>query len=535
MTDVFRKSRLSRRHFLLGTGGFTLAIPFLSSLLPRGTRADGSVQRRLIALGTDHGGVFPMNLYPSRPASWETREVHPGNAEMPRHVVGWGPLEGEVRDGQVALSRCLTAPESLLTPRILSKMDVLGGLSITTYLGHTRGAMLGNYGANDQNGSLHGRAMATIDQIVAKSPGFALAPSKERSFNFALGYGGGSGMRHAASADTVGGVTSAVQADDDPRTIWDRLFSDDASGEAMERPELVVDRVYEHYRNLTTGAFGDASRLSAHDRQRLENHMDRLLDLERRMSVRVDCGVVPRPDRSDGRERLRDAIDLAVTSLICGATHVAVLTAAGSRLSDDTTWTNWHEQIAHNGGGKRGGGHNPDFQRINYEAQGNFFREGFLRIVNALDAEEEEAGETVLDRSLVMWGMESGSTTHSNICMPMITAGSAGGAIQTGRFIDYRNLDNDALIRTPDNPETHPGVLYNQFLSTVMRSMGVEPAEWGDELARVFPDEVADGARGYGAVQYHDNSFFRGGDIREHSWPWTYYESADDPLPFFTT
>jgi hypothetical protein len=534
MTDVLKPPSLSRRHFLIGTGGFTLAIPFLSSLLPRGTKADGSVQRRLIALGTDHGGVFPTNLYPARPSDWTTQEFHPGGGDLPRHVIGSGPLVVDRAGGQATLSRCLTAPEALLTPTLAGKMNFLGGLSITTYLGHTRGMMLGNFGANDQGTSLHSRTMATIDQIVAKSPGFALSPAKERSFNFAMNYGGGSGIRHAASADTVGGVTSAVQADTNPRTIWERLFGDQ-SGDAMERPELVVDRVYEHYRNLTTGAFGDASRLSSRDRQRLENHMERLLDLERRLSVRVDCGVVPQPDRAEGRERFRDAVDLAITAVACGATNVAVLTSAGERWSDDPGYTNWHEQVAHNGGGSRDSGHNPEFQRINYEAQGRFFRDVFLRISEALDGVEEEAGDTLLDRSLVMWVMESGARTHSNICMPVITAGSAAGAFATGRFTDYRNLDNQHFIREPDSPETHPGVLYNQFLASVLRGMGVTPEEWGSELARVFPDEVADGARGYGAAEYHPSNFWSGRrSVRDVVWPFAYYERADDPLPFFS-
>jgi len=220
MTDVLKPPSLSRRHFLIGTGGFTLAVPFLSSLLPRGTKADGSVQRRLIALGTDHGGVFPTNLYPARPSDWTTQEFHPGGGDLPRHVIGSGPLVVDRAGGQATLSRCLTAPEALLTPTLAGKMNFLGGLSITTYLGHTRGMMLGNFGANDQGTSLHSRTMATIDQIVAKSPGFALSPAKERSFNFAMNYGGGSGIRHAASADTVGGGSPTPwidpQGPDDP-------------------------------------------------------------------------------------------------------------------------------------------------------------------------------------------------------------------------------------------------------------------------------------------------------------------------------
>lgn len=532
MTDILRKPRLTRRHFLLGTGGFTLAVPFLSSVLPRGTRADASVQKRFVALATDHGGVFPTNLYPVRPMEWETRQAHPAAGDRPAHEIGAGPLVVDRSGGEAYISRCLRAPETLLTPALAGKLSFLAGLSLTTYVGHNRGVALGNYGANDQGKSLHHRNIATIDQLIAKSPGFALSPTSVRSVNFSLGHGGGSGVRHAASADTVGGVTSAVQADRDPRDTWQRLFGGQTGGEGGERPQLVVDRVYEHYRGLTTGAFGDASRLSRQDRQRLEAHMERLLDLERRLYVPVDCGAVPQPGRVDGRDRMRDAVDLAVTALSCGATHVAVLTADARHWSDDPGWTNWHEQVAHNGGGARDDEHDPEFQRINYEAQGAFFRDVFLRLAAGLDAVEEDAGDTLLDRSLVMWGMESGDVTHSNVCMPVVTAGGAAGTFATGRFIDFRNLDN--LFFVEDRaPETFPGLLYNRYLATVLRGFGVQPGEWGAELARVFGEEVAEGARGYGAIQYHPHNFYDSRPIQDAVWPWSYYEEGDEPLPFF--
>ena len=51
------------------------------------------------------------------------------------------------------------------------------------------------------------------------------------------------------------------------------------------------------------------------------------------------------------------------------------------------------------------------------------------------------SGGTLLDHSLVAWGQESGNVTHFAFSMPVITAGAAGGAIKTGSYCDYRNLE----------------------------------------------------------------------------------------------
>ncbi|MEM9189832.1 MAG: DUF1552 domain-containing protein [Myxococcota bacterium] len=523
--------KVSRRHFLAGASGFTLAIPFLSSLAPG--KAQPAVQKRMVMIGSDHGGVWPEHFYPSMPADGQERELYGAFPEAPQHRVRAGALRPIQDGGDTVLSDTLRASSSVLTDSLVAKMNVLAGFSITTYLGHSRGMIFGNYGSNDQNQTLHDRQMATIDQIIAKHPSFNLAPVRQRSINFAVRYGSSSGIRHAASADVEAGVATAVQADTNPRVIWEKLFEGGGGdAQSVERPELVVDRVYEHYQGLTSGAFGDASRISVEDRRRLDNHMERLLELERRLSVRVDCGAVPQPGDADDPERVSQTVDLIVAAFACGATNMAAISIAGSRMSTDQGWTNWHEQIAHNGGGGRDKPEfNIEFQRINYRAQREVFRKAFLEVASKLDV-EEEGGETFLDRSLVWWGMESGATTHSNKSMPIVTAGGAGGAVTMGQFIDLRNWENDIFAKDA-SPSTFPGVLYNQWLSNAMQAMGLTPEDWAEELRRVQPDEYAAGSRGYGYRQYHESNLWARGNLRENVWPEQYYRDADEPLPFF--
>jgi len=519
--------RIGRRHFLAGSAGL-FGVPFLSSLLPRPARAQSAPQLRLIMLGTDHGGVWPEHMFPAH-GDEIVRALYPPTNQVPAHDMRWSELREDVAGGRAVLSEVLQGNSGVLTSDLVRKLNVLGGVDISTYIGHNRAAFTGNLAANDQGTSLHGLRVQTVDQVFARHPSFNQGPIKERSLNFGLRYGVSSNIRFTASAARVNGDVVTVQAMTRPRELWSRLFADATNAPAnTETP--VVDLVHDQYRSLTRGAFGDARRLSSSDRQRLEAHFTLISELQRKLSTSVSCESVPEPNNEEGIENLRLAADLFVAALRCGASNVGVITAAGSHISADGGWTNWHEQVAHNGGGDRSkASFNPEFQRINYRAHRRFFEEVFLRLVTGLDVEESD-GETFLDRSLVLWSMESGDTTHHNISMPVVTAGSAGGFFETGRYVDYRNYANERWLE-PRTPNRYPGILLNRVLGNVLQSMGVPPEDYHGELRAVQPGEFNAGARGYGVVQYHPDNFWRRWNLERDVWPRHHYDDGDVHLP----
>jgi len=518
--------RIGRRHFLAGSAGL-LGVPFLGSLAPRKAKAQTSPQLRLVIMGTDHGGVWKENMFPEH--STETvQTLYSPIGEVPQHDIRWSSLSARSEGDRAILSEVLQADSGVLTPSLVQKMNVIGGVDISTYIGHNRASFAGNFGANDQGSSLHELQVQTIDQLVARHPNFNKTPVKELSLHYGERYGVSSNLRHSASAARINGTVVPVQATGRPRELWNRLFADLQGGGDEETP--VVNLVYEQYRSLTRGAFGDARRLSRSDRDRLEAHLTLVSELQRKLGTNVSCDAVAEPSNDGGIEGLRTAADLFVAALRCGASNVGMMTAAGSRISADDGWTNWHEQIAHNGGGGRDkDSFNPEFQRINYRAHRRFFEEVFMRLVTGLDVEESD-GETFLDRTLVYWSMESGDTTHRNASMPFVTAGSAGGFFETGRYIDYRNYANERWLE-PSVPNRYPGILLNRVLGTVLQSMGVAPAEYHTELQQVQPSEFADGARGYGVVQYHDSDFWRRPDLEAQIYPRHHFNDGDVLLP----
>ena len=136
----------------------------------------------------------------------------------------------------------------------------------------------------------------------------------------------------------------------------------------------------------------------------------------------------------------------------------------------------------------------------------------FLDLIRKLDVEEDD-GRTYLDNSLVMWTQESGPSTHDPISLPVVTACSAAGFLRTGNYADYRRITG------PKWTDYYPGILYNQWLGTVLQAMGVPAAEY-----------ERNGNRGYGA--YHMESTYSQPAAPEMFWPSRLKQSGGDILPW---
>ena len=65
-------------------------------------------------------------------------------------------------------------------------------------------------------------------------------------------------------------------------------------------------------------------------------------------------------------------------------------------------------------------------------------------------------------------------TTDNSVCAPVVTAGSACGALNPGRFIDYRKGGG------PNVPTNNSalGLLYSHFLGSVAVTMGMPKNEF---------------------------------------------------------
>jgi len=506
----------SRRHFLRGVGGAALALPLLPSLLVKEAYAcDPLITRRprLFWMMTGHGGAFETNMFPSPTLLTRRQQLYAD------HEVASGDLVAQQANGMNVLSPVLQAPPGAFSPALMAKMNVIQGLDIPFYIAHHTGGHLGNYARNDGNGGDGGAVKAhprpTIDQILGWSPSFYpdLANIRERVMvmtNDSVSYNYSTPSRREGRIENIRGYSST-------REWFNRLF--DPLGNATANNTPIVDLVLDSYRNLRTGS----RRLSANDRQRLDDHMDRIAELQRRLQAPLSCtGLMePTEDASSfwigGRENaIRQAQlfnDLVTTAFMCGATRIAVVSYNdGVARFADSDEGSWHQGAAHqwNAAGP---------QQLIQRAYQGVFEHGFLDLANKLNV-EEMPGYTYLDNSMMVWSQESGMVTHDNISMPVVTCGAAAGCMRTGQFLDYRRLIPASMVPNPAGNQ-YMGVLYNQFLATVLQTMRVPPTEferWGH--------------KGYGVPFVTQESWTPAFAAHYVNTSSRYFQSASDVLPY---
>jgi hypothetical protein len=458
---------------------------------------------------TQHGGVWCANMFPADSVAAATQTLYPG------HTMHFGQLALASQGGMNALSPVLTATASRLTPTMASKMSVLRGLDVPQYLGHHTGGDLGNYARNDAEDGSKSGYRPTIDQVLAYSDTYYgdLPSLRQRSLHV------GTHQNHCWGWSNPTQKTGSIEAlplSQSSLALFSQIFVPDEDPNAPEPRPLVVDRVVESYNRLRSGAFGDAAKLGAADRQRLDEHMDRLHDLETRLHAVASCGDVPQPTSDTGaldvggysanvgdmRAFYQLYNDVIVAAFICGTSRIAV-------INSGETWSqqnpglccDWHDNIAHMSAEPDGAA-----QAVMVAAKRDFFESVFLDLVNKLDVEEAN-GVTYLDNSFVFWTQEAGSTTHDQVSLPIVAAGSAAGVFETGRYVDYRNRENLAIAHDyrPEYLNLRPGITHSRFLATVLQAMGLPteefeaPGETGYGLplvtdAQVYPQAMLDDA-----------------------------------------
>jgi hypothetical protein len=131
---------------------------------------------------------------------------------------------------------------------------------------------------------------------------------------------------------------------------------------------------------------------------------------------------------------------------------------------------------------------------------------------------DDGSGKTYLDNSLVVWTQESGEYTHVGQGIPVITAGSAGGFLKTGNYVDYRT--KDIIVDGGQPVKVCGGLLYHQWLGTALQAMGVQPSEY-----------EANGVHGYPSKRYMASEFYSGSPANV-AYPDALWNAASDVLPF---
>ena len=372
----------------------------------------------------------------------------------------WRP-KGEGANYQLSEALAPLAPHK-------NKFLVLSGLSSDpdrTKAGfHDRALASFMTGVEPVRGKVH--VGISVDQVAAKH-------SARKRSSLLLNFRPSTTVNWAASPSRA--PTTALPFEPNPRRVFERLFGEGgkidpaASAERTAANQSSLDTVLERISELK-------ARLGPSDRRKLDEYLQSIRDIERRIQVAMEKKPVDLPDvtRPAGvpdswPEHVKIMFDLQALALQADLTRVwtfMLAREASSMTFPHLGITMGHHEISH---------HNFEADKLAALAKINVDQsELFAYFLTKLDA-AKEGNSTLLDHSLILYGSDlSVPTVHSQHDLPIILAGGAAGRIAGGRYIVYPG-------------DTTP--LTNLYL-TMLDKIGVPTDKLGDSTGKLNRLEV---------------------------------------------
>jgi hypothetical protein len=450
-----KRPTLSRRTVLRGAGGIAIALPWLE-IMGGGKRAFAAdPSKRFVTVYTPGGTVIDNGAGENR----------------------WRPTGTET---DFTLSPILAPLEA-----IRHKLLVVDGMSMTSAQGeqHQAGIIAWLTGTTQQPN--YGYAQGpSIDQVIAT---LLATDTPQKSLQMAVRWGTGKshGLLHPINAVNFedNATFDPIPPRLDPQAIFTSLFGAlDPDNNAdlaarIARKKSILDFVDRKYDGL-------AQQLGARDKQKLDEHLTKIRELEGaldQMIIPTDVCVLPEHvDTSDynpttGLDSADDGsvlntetdqaipkvgkfmMDMLVMALACDVTHVASLQWSDTEAKHTFPWLGLdqhHHYYQHDG----------NFRPVECEQIYTWYAEQHAYLLQQMDL-VELGDHTLLDESVVFFGSELAQPpVHSKSDMPFLLAGGGGG-LRGGRF-----LRNEGL----------PDPSHNNLLVAILNLFGDERTTFGD-------------------------------------------------------
>jgi hypothetical protein len=405
--------RFSRRTFLRGVG-VTMALPWMESV-------------------TVWGDTPPAGVKPASEAPVRLAVLFSGNGFHSKEW--WARGEGK----QMELGKVLAPLNDFR-----EKMVFVRGL-------YNEEAQKGNIHSSQTGNLLSGAPLASggeirsgtsIDQLMAqrygtstKVPSLVLGCEKSNPAvhkNYSMLY---------SSHISWTSPTSPTPLEIYPALAFDRLFKDEVS----KGDRSVLDAVLTDAKDLRR-------QICANDRQKLDEYLESVRDVEQRIDNAGKKGElqgwrptlekpnIPRP--ADGipqdiAEHMRLMCDILVLGFQTDTTRITTL-----KLNNDHSSLRFpnlgvdymiHHLLSHND--------TPDWLKVN-----QFFLEQVAYVARRLDS-IREGGRTLLDNTMLLYCSSMLTGNHDASQLPVLLLGGAGGRIQGGRIVDYKEKPDRQMCR----------------------------------------------------------------------------------------
>jgi hypothetical protein len=449
--------QLERRYFLRGAG-VAMALPMLNAMRPVCGRDASALPRRAVFVYIPNG----VNVETWRmPRAGTEYELSVPLRPLERHRQHITPFSG------------------LHHPNALNQQHVCADSWLTA-------APLTNGSGSEKYHNL-----VSVDQLMAeKTADSTRFPSLE------LSIAGGVGQPYNTSTLAYSRDGAPLPAEDNPRTVFDRLFGVNSNGIEEQRAVLlrrrsVLDAVME--------SAGDVRRkLGGEDSAKLDEYLNSVRDVEKRLE-RLDQWLdKPKPtvdgsrfQRNASREQAGDFYrtfyDLILLALRTDMTRVVTYASGteGNALAiPEINIKQTRHELSH---------HNEVADvKATLTRSDTFLVEQFAYFLDQLHAIREESS-TLLDQTMILFGSGmSYGHSHGNANLPIVFAGGRGLGIRHGQHVDYNlpkigaydSLAYGDFVNLCFRPQD-PNARLSNLLLTMLQKMEVETEAFVDSTGPI--------------------------------------------------
>jgi hypothetical protein len=417
---------ISRRRFALGLGAGLLATPLLGLLRDPAPASAGTTARRLVVFFSPNGTIHEH----------------------------WRPTGTE---------KAFSFPAgSILEPLEKHKSDIIicDGVDFQGVANHEAGMAAMLTGGGDATTASAGMS---VDQFVASKIGDG---DKLRSLEIGVQTSAWGG--NVQTRMSYAGPGQFVPPDDDPASVFSRMFGDSVGDPAM------VDKLLARRKAVLALIRGEVTdlrgRVGKAEKDKLDAHLEALKSVESGFQGAKGCAIPPVP--AAGSPYDNDAfptigkaqMDLLVLALACGMTKVASVQwnhTVGPAVFSWLGIGDGHHSLSHSDDGNAKG-------VADFVAAERWYASQFAYLLDQLKTTPDPKGGTLLDSTVVVWCKELGdSRLHDCKSVPFVLTG--GGYFTPGRYLKLN------------------GAPHQKLLVSICQAMGLDNQTFGDPSKGVGP------------------------------------------------
>lgn len=314
----------------------------------------------------------------------------------------------------------------------------------------------------------------SFDQVLSQK---IRKPGQRASINLAAG--------PSSRQRFYAGPGDRIESQGDPRKVLSTVFTggSNQSGQELARLQARRKSIMDGVKSNVTSF---RARLGREDQVRLDQHAEKLRELEVRMSqqgtvtcttpqLKLPAGFNPGVDHAASADA---QIEILAMAFACNLTPVGSL-----EFTDDhdpavfsgfsSGYSDWHE-MCHQGETRRG---------IAGLVNGyRWYAERFAKLLQRF-SEVQDGDGSLLDHTLIQWTCDFGfGAGHNGLSVATALAGSLGPGVKMGRLLSFTNPE--------ELWKASPWTLNNLYV-TVLRAFGQPDEMFGKAVGNTRPGPIA--------------------------------------------